>query len=444
MKPRLIVVLLQLTFLPIFAQTDKMDELLTAYNKLDNFNGTVLVAKKGKVIFEKAYGYRDAEQKILHAVNDIFQIGSVSKQITATVIMQLQEEGKLSVNDKLSRFYPDYPNGNKITIEQLMTHTSGIFNFTDDSDLMKQDPTQHFTEARMLATFKDRPLDFEPGTKYGYSNSAYNLLGYIIQKVTGKSYEQAVRERIFKPLGMTSSGFDFTNLNDVRKSKSYYFLSKDSTSRAPIADSTITFSTGGVYTTAQDLYKWERAVTTGKLLKPESWKAIFIPHLNKYGYGWVIDTAFGRLYMAHGGVNLGFTAQLIRFPQDEVTLILLDNASSHSIEGIVKDLAAIVYQQPYILPGQKKFITLSPEILQQYAGQYDDRGSVITITVDGNHLKVQSADKVLDELYPLKENLFWAKRINVEAEFVKDASGRVTDHVLHLRNGQQIHQKRIN
>ena len=211
---------------------------------------------------------------------------------------------------------------------------------------MKSDVTKHYSESEILATFKDRPLDFEPGTKWNYSNSAYSLLGYIIEKVAKKPYESVVRERIFLPLGMTSSGFDFTHLNAAQKSKGYYTIDDNGALPAPVVDSTIAFSAGAVYSTVEDLYKWERAVTTAKILKPESWKTVFTPYKNKYGYGWGIDSMYNRMYTAHSGGIHGFASYLIRFPQEEVTVILLDNASSPALGKIAKGLAAVVFNQP--------------------------------------------------------------------------------------------------
>lgn len=425
------------------AQTlqQKIDERLSVYQKKSEFNGVALVSKKGTILFEKTYGFRDAERKIPHDINDIFLVGSVTKQFTAAVIVKLQEEGKLSVTDRLSKFYPDYPNGDKITIENLLTHTSGIYNFTDSAALMQQDPTQNITEEKMLSFFKDKPLQFEPGTKFQYNNSAYNLLGYIIQKCTGKLYQQVVREKILIPLQMTSTGFDFTHLENDYKSKGYTFLSNDSSAAGRIVDSTISFSTGGLYTTAHDLYKWERAISNGMVLQPTSWKLVFTPHLNHYGYGWYIDSLFGKQCIWHSGGNSAFAATLYRFPEDEATIILLDNASARGLDNIAQDLAGIVYNQTAAASFEKKQINLPPEVLQQYAGQYEGNGVTIVITVEGDHLLVQTPDPQPVRLYPFKDNFFFAKEFEAQAEFVKDVNGKIIEHIVHL-GYRQIHYKK--
>jgi len=309
-------------------KSKQIQEVLATYSKEGKFNGSVLVAEKGKVLYQGGYGFRDAEANIQHEANDIFQIGSITKQITAAVIMQLQEEGKLSVQDKLSKYFPGFVNGDRITIDNLLTHTSGIYNYTNDEKLMKSDVTKHYSQKEMLDIIRAYKPDFEPGAKWNYSNSAYSILGYIIEKVTSKSFEKVVRERIFTPLGMTNSGFDFTHLSAPNKSKGYFSLAGGKPVAAPIVDSTIAYAAGAVYSTVSDLAKWERAVTQGKLLKAESWKAIFTPVKNKYGYGWNIDTAFAKPFTSHSGGIHGFASYLIRFPQEEVSVIMIDNSSS--------------------------------------------------------------------------------------------------------------------
>ena len=251
---------------------EKMDQLMMAYAKNYQFNGSVLVAHKGKVVHEKGYGYRNAAQRIPHDQNSIFQIGSVTKQFTAAIIMQLQEEKKLSVKDPLSKYFQGFANGDKITIENLLNHTSGLYSYTNDSTIMNGDVSKPYAQTVLIEKFKKYPPDFEPGTKWNYSNSGYSMLGYIIEKVTGKPYEKVVRERILHPLGMSHSGFDFTHLQDRYKTTGYFSLADTSAKTAPIVDSTLAYSAGALYSTVGDLFKWERAIYTNKILRPESWK----------------------------------------------------------------------------------------------------------------------------------------------------------------------------
>ena len=275
------VLFFMVTCLPAQNLQQKMDSLVSAYYKSGKFNGSVLVAQKGNILFQKGYGYSNAATRQLNDAQSIYQIGSITKQFTSAIIMKLQEEKKLSVQDKLSKYFPGFANGDKITIEHLLTHTSGLYNYTNDSTIMNNDVTRHYTAQQMIEKFKTYPPDFPPGSQWNYSNSGYSMLGYIIEKVTGMPYERVVREYILNPLGMQHSGFDFTNLADVHKTKGYFILMGDSIKPAPIVDSTLAFSAGALYSTVGDLYKWERSITTGKLLKPDSWNAIFTPFQHK-------------------------------------------------------------------------------------------------------------------------------------------------------------------
>src|SRR5450432_2236055 len=175
-----------------FAQntSGKLDTLINAYAKLYRFNGSALVAKNGTILLNKGYGYRNAADKVLNSEQTIFQLGSITKQFTSAVILKLQEEKKLSVSDKVSKYFPQYPKGDSITIEQLLTHTSGVYNYTNDQNFMANEMTKPASREKIMALFKDKPLDFPPGTGWNYSNSGYSLLGYIIEIATGKPYEQ--------------------------------------------------------------------------------------------------------------------------------------------------------------------------------------------------------------------------------------------------------------
>jgi CubicO group peptidase (beta-lactamase class C family) len=423
-------------------QTDKMDTLLAAYAKEGKFNGAVLVAHKGNVLYQKGFGYKDATQKLPVDANTIFPTGSITKQFTAAVIMQLQQEGKLSVTDKLSKYFTGFTNGDKITIEHLLTHTSGVYNYTNDSLWWKEDQTKPRSQAQMLELFKKYPSDFEPGTNFNYSNSGYSILGYIIEKVTGKPYEQVMRERILQPLNMTNSGFDYTRLASPAKAKGY-LVAKDKINPATIVDSTITYAAGSLYSTLNDLYKWERAIATNKILQPASWKAVFTPYKRKYGYGWNIDSTHGRFTTAHSGGLPGFTSYLLRFPQEELVVIMLDNTTGTNLTKISRSLAAIVLNEPYDIPGTKKEIKVDEAILKQYVGQYQIAPTFsIDVTVRDGRIFAQGTKQEAFEMFAEKENKFFLKINDATVEFVKDASGQVTELVL-SQNGRQAKGKKI-
>lgn len=409
----------------------KASELIDAYVKMEKINGAVLVARKGNILFKEGYGYKDVTGKTMNDVNTIFQIGSVTKQFTSAVIMQLEQEKKLSVQDKLAKYFPNFPRGADITIENLLTHTSGIYNYTGDTAFMKNQVTVPHSHEEMMALFMNKPLGFEPGTKWEYSNSNYVLLGYIIEKVTAKPYEQAVRERILAPLKMNSSGFDFAHLANPGKATGYFRLGKIP-QQAPVIDSTASFAAGALYTTVGDLFKWDRGLYTNQVLSPESRRKVFTPYKHKYGYGWIIDSAFSRLFVAHGGGIYGFTSYIMRFPTEETVIILLDNSSSSSLEAVARNLAAIVFDQPYQLPEIVKEISVPESILKSYVGEYELKPDfIITISSENGSLALQATGQPKLSLHAQSENIFFIKEVDIKIEFVRDENGMVTKLIVH-------------
>jgi len=323
-----------------FAQdiSSKIDTLISTWSKLNKFNGSVLVAKNGAMLLNKGYGYRNAAGKVLNNEQSIFQLGSITKQFTAAVILKLQEEKKLNTSDKISKYFPGYPKGDSITIQHLLTHTSGIYNYTNDGNFMANEITKNKSREEMMALFKDKPLDFSPGTSWNYSNSGYSLLGYIIEAVTKKSYEDAVRMYIFTPLHMTHSGFDFTHLQSPDKTTGYFMLDDKKAVSAPIVDSTVSFSAGAIYSTTDDLYLWHKVLEQNTILSKEQQEKAFTPVKNNYGYGWVIDSIERKRRVGHSGGIPGFVTKESRVPEDDVDIILLSNASDRSLDDITKSI----------------------------------------------------------------------------------------------------------
>lgn len=429
-----------------FAQitTQKIDDLLQAYTVLYQFNGTALVAKGDSILLNKGYGFKNAVARTEADSATIYQIGSVTKQFTATVIMRLQEEGKLSVNDKLSQYFPHFPNGNKISLHQLLTHTSGIYNYTNNALFMKTGATQHATPEKIMALFQNQPLEFEPGTQYRYSNSGYMLLGYIIEKVTGKKYEQVVRETIFKPLGMHHSGFDFARLKSKDKATGYYVYTENKKVPVPaLVDSSVSFAAGAIYTTTGDLLKWERAITQQKILQPASWNAILTPEREHYGYGIMIDSLYGRLRIGHDGGIFGFNSMVVNYLQDGYIIVLLNNVNTPHLSKIANQIGAILYGQPYEIPIAKKEIKLTTAALQPFVGEYQFTPDFkIVISLNNGHLTGQATNQSPFELYAETPNRFFVKVVEAEIAFDHNTDGEVTGMILY-QNGTNIKAKKI-
>jgi CubicO group peptidase (beta-lactamase class C family) len=420
----------------------KLDTLLDAYVKEFKFNGTVFAATKGAVIVEKGYGYKNKSTKTLNDTNTIFQIGSITKQFTSAIILRLMEQHKLSLQDSLTKYIPDYPNGNKITIENLLTHTSGIYNYTNDAAFMVDGSTHPIGRDSLINRFKYKPLDFQPGEKFNYSNSGYILLGYIIEKVTGQPYFQVVRQQIFQPLHMEHSGFDFTHLNSPDKAIGY--TSPESTTPAAIVDSSVSFAAGAIYTTVGDLYKWDRALRAGTIISSASQEKAYTPHLASYGYGWFVGMVYNKKVVEHGGGITGFVSDIRRIPEDETCIVVLDNQPNEANPSkITQDIAAILNGKDIKLPKAKVATTLDTTLLHQYVGQYQISPTfTITITLDNGHLYGQATGQGKGELFAEKKDLFFPKIIEAEIEFVRGADDKVEKLILH-QNGQNVPGKRL-
>ena len=444
MKKYLILFYIVSSALSAIAQSvpPKIDTLLTAFEKQEAFTGSVLVARGGTVLFEKGYGYKNKKENTWNDSNTVFQIGSITKQFTSAIILQLEEKNRLSLQDKLSKYIPDYPNGDQITIEHLLTHTSGVYNYTNDTAFMRRSAFTPISRDSLIATFKNKPLDFHPGAQFNYSNSGYILLGYIIEKVTGKSYFQVVRENIFRPLHMDHTGFDFSGL--VSADKAIGYRPSETGEPAPIVDSSVSFAAGAIYTTLGDLYKWDRALYTGNIISPASLQKAFTPHLAKYGYGWTIDSVHGKRVVEHGGGIPGFVSYIWRVPEDQTCIVVLDNHPSPAgPEQIAREINALLDGKEYRIPHPRTAIHLDTTLLRQYVGEYQlAQGFILTISLENGSLMSQATGQGKAELFAEKENFFFQKVVDVQLEFIKGPDNKVEKLIIH-QNGRPVTANKI-
>lgn len=348
----LVLLLVYLTSCSGQTLQEKVDEYLNAYEKLGKFSGSVLIAQDGKVLVSKGYGLANHEHNIPNAPLTKFRIGSITKQFTAAAIIQLQENGSLNVDDPLTKYIPDYPSGEKITLHHLVTHSSGIPNLTSFPEHRKTIMIPSPVEKTILR-FKDIPLEFAPGEQFKYSSSGYLLLGIIIEKVSGKTYEEFIKENIFLPLGMVNSGYDHHS-SILKHRASGYNISKEGRVNAPYLDMSIPHGGGALYSTVEDLYLWDRALYTEKILKRASLDKMFTPFKGNYGYGWRIDTIFGHKRIHHGGSIFGFQTHIARYVDDNIFIVFLCNQRPINTKKISEDLAAIVFGKKYKLPPEGK------------------------------------------------------------------------------------------
>jgi CubicO group peptidase (beta-lactamase class C family) len=342
-----------------FGQTDqaKLFEREDAYIRSEVtkhfFRGSVLIGIDGKIVFEKAYGLGDEEWGANNTVHTKFRIASLTKQFTAACILLLQERGRLKVHDPMSRYLLGLPTAwQAITIHQLLTHTSGIPNSTDSSDSARSDSTE-LTARQRIGPVPEKPLDFAPGTNWKYSNTGYVLLGLIVEKVSGQSYADFLKANIFEPLGMKDSGYD--SARDVLKERaSGYQIIDNHVANADFFDMRLPFSAGGIYSTVEDMYRWNEALAQdGKLLSAESRKQMFTEYPEAvhegqhYGYGIVISRLkFGKLLYYHGGGISGFASSLQRYPNDRVCIVVLSNLETYKPWELGDHIAADLFNQP--------------------------------------------------------------------------------------------------
>ncbi|WP_338838681.1 serine hydrolase [Flavobacterium ginsenosidimutans] len=364
----------QLSMVSIFAQNkaQQIEQLLSKYNEYGQFNGSALVAENGKVIFKKGFGSANMEWNIPNQPDTKFRLGSISKQFTALLIVKLAEEGKIKLDVPITTYLPDYPkeNGDKITIHHLLTHTSGIPNYTNAPNFFKDKARNPYTPAEFVKTFSSLPLEFAPGEKFNYSNSGYFLLGYIIEKITGKTYEQYLQETIFTPLKMVNSGYDHSDVILKNRAAGYERKGK-LISNAPYVDMSIPYAAGSLYSTVEDLYLWDQALYTNKLLSEKSMESLFKPYIKvgdaSYGYGWFVDEFDngdkGKLKMVgHGGGINGFNTIISRIFTDKNLVVLLNNTGGTVLGEMTDAIQAILYNKPFEQP--KKSLAL--ELLDVY------------------------------------------------------------------------------
>lgn len=345
-----------------FAQdkAKQIEQLLSKYNEYGQFNGSALVAENGKVIFKKGFGFANMEWDIPNQPDTKFRLGSVSKQFTAFLIVKLAEEGKLKLDVPITTYLPDYPkeNGDKITIHNLLTHTSGIPNYTSAPNFFKDKSRNPYTPEEFVKTFSSLPLDFKPGEKFNYSNSGYFLLGYIIEKVSGKTYEQYLQEVILTPLKMANTGFDHYEIILKKRAAGYEKKGKK-ISNAYYLDMSIPYAAGSLYSTVEDLYLWDQALYTTKLLSAKSMESLFKPYIKagdgSYGYGWFLEEAPNGdkpklKIIEHGGGINGFNTVISRIPADKNLVVLLNNTGGTILDEMNEGIRAILYNQPLNQP----------------------------------------------------------------------------------------------
>jgi CubicO group peptidase (beta-lactamase class C family) len=429
------------------ALASKVEEYMDARVRRDHFGGSVLIARDGKVLFTKGYGLANIEHEVPNTPQTKFRLGSITKQFTAMAILILQERGKLKVEDKIKKYLPDAPKAwDEITIRHLLTHTSGIPNYTAYPEFLKTLPVR-VTLKELIGKFRDKPLDFKPGEKFKYSNSGYVVLGQVIETAAGESYASFLSKAIFTPLGMKDTGYDSLEPIIKHRASGYTRRLGILLSNCDYVDMSIPHAAGALYSTVEDLLKWDQALYAEKLVPGKSLEAMFTPVKDNYGYGWLIDRKHGRTRYAHGGGIMGFVTIIERYPDPKLLVVALSNLENSPVGAIGNDLTAIALGDKYVIPREPKVAKIDPALYDAYAGRYEadvpGKGKeVITVTRDASRLLCQRKGNTKVALVPESDTSFYIKASDSEVRFVKDPSGKVAALLL-VQDGEEITARRL-
>ena len=425
----------------------RVDEFLNAHAKINNFSGAVLIAREGKPLLAKGYGYANVEWQIPNTTTTKFRVGSITKQFTSMLVMQLREQGKIKLEDSMCLYVAPCPDAWKpVTIHHLLTHTSGIPSYTGIPAWREVNMVPKTTD-QIIAFFRDLPLQWTPGERYAYNNSGYFLLGVVIEKITGRKYEQALQEMILTPLGLSDTGYDWTKTVIPRRAAGYTGVGAALANTAPL-DMQHPYAAGSLYSTVEDLLKWDQALYTTKLLPEASKQKMWTPVLSNYAYGWNVADPAANLFgghrrIAHGGGINGFSAMIVRLPDTRMTVIVLCNNDSGSASTVARDIMAIYYGHKYDVPIVPTAVKIDPKILDQYIGEYELKpGTGLTVTRQGNHLSVQPSGGRALEVQASAETKFFATSPAITLTFIKGPDGRVT-HVVISQGGGDIQARKI-
>lgn len=428
------------------AATDvaRMERAIDLRVSTGQFMGAVLVARGGKILINKAYGKANLSRNIPDSPATQFVLGSVTKQFTAACILLLQDRGKLKIEESIKDYLPEAPPAwQHITFFNLLTHTSGIPDFTDFPDFVPTMATPTTPDA-LIARFKKRPLQFQPGNSFHYSNSGYALLGYLIERISGEPYSRFVQENIFTPLAMNHSGY-YSRSTRISRLAVGYEPEHSGPAPAPSFDASVIYSAGGLYSTTGDLQRWERALYGGKVLSKASLQKMMTPFRDRYALGLgARKTPNGQRLFWHNGGMPGYTAWVGYLPAEDVDVIVLSNLSGLASQAIGNDMVRVADGERVTLISDRKAMPLPPDALDRFSGHYHSKDDeIITVQRDGNHLTTELPGRDAIAFYPEREGDFFAKVIDCQIEFDRNAEGQVVTLVLH-QDGTRRTADRIN
>jgi CubicO group peptidase (beta-lactamase class C family) len=414
----------------------KVEQYLRPYVETGNFSGQVLISRNGKVLFSKAFGLADQEFNVPNDLNTVFHMASVSKTFTAAAILLLEQRGLLTTEDPVSKFIPDYPLGNKITLHHLLSHTSGITEVNDLPEYVEASLQQQTPET-LVALFKNKPLEFLPGEKYQYSNSNYGLLGFIIEQVSKKKFGDFLRENIFTPLEMDQTFHHESMVTLHRKMVEGYASDGNfGLQKSRYLDWSSKTGSGSLVSTANDLGKWGKALFGTTVLNDKSKNKMFTEYVDS-GYGWYLGKQFDKKYIFMNGRGGGFCTHIGLYVEEKVCVIVLSNIYVFVPKQIAIDLAGILFQQPIEAPALSR--KLNDEESRQLIGKYkfgkDFYRPDFVIEVSANNGSLFSN---YGELLPNGSLQFFQRSYWSKVSFTKNASGKVDGMTFDSYRGEKV------
>ncbi len=429
-----------------------LETKLAARLPADGAGVAVLVARDGKILFSHAYGLADREKQIPATPETEFRIGSLTKQFTAAAILRLAQEGRLSVDDVLTKYFPGYPGGDRITLRQMLTHTSGLHNYTAHPDFFSR-VTQPIAPADLVAWFRDDPPDFAPGAEFRYSNTNYVLLGQIVEKVSGMPLGDYWEKEFFAPLGLHDTGIWNNAHPPDRGAKGYSFMANAQLQPALNWDMTWAGGAGELYSTVGDLWRWTEALQGGKVLAPASLDlmltettAVKKETLVRYSMGLAHSEIGGLPTIGHNGGLQGYSSTLTWFPDQKVTIAVLCNALPEppkAAPGPIMLLAARTVLAPEMAAHAPKVDpTVDPKTYADYVGSYDYKSGIQQITADAGHLYAQLTGQNRFEIFPRGHDAFFFKVVEAGIVFNRDDKGAVVS-ITHTQNGATFTAARL-
>ena len=402
----------------------QFETLLTKDYGGTNPGVTALVYKDGEVIYRKAFGMANLELDVAMKPENVIEIGSITKQFTAVAILMLEEQGKLSIEDNITKFIPDYPvQGKTITLHHLLNHTSGIKSYTGMPTFIEFGREDHSPE-EIVDFFKNEPMDFDPGEEYLYNNSGYILLGHIIEKVSGKSYADFLQDHIFTPLKMTNSYYG-SKIKLIKNRAEGYSPNAEGWQKALPMSMTWPYAAGAIMSNVDDMLLWHKAVHNNTLISADSKeKAFSNSNLNNgkpinYGYGWAINEINGSPMLEHGGGIFGYTTAGLYAPEENVYVIVLTNRDGSHPGEVALSMTAHALGKPY--SGAESAISLTDAQLKKWVGNYIFDDEVLrSVTFANGKLYSQREGNDKLEIFPLSENMFIFDNGTTSCEFTEE------------------------